>query len=126
MGNKLKDLFAEEPDELTGIIHFANRDSFQKFVDKMDEVYVDGKPARVDGIESIQLNMNDGNNQYPIEEQKNIKHVIVYPYQEEINIPINTSITLTIPGKGTNGYSGNYNGTDFTENYTTTITNTGG
>lgn len=88
MGNKLKDLFAEEPDELTGIIHFANRDSFQKFVDKMDEVYVDGKPARVDGIESIQLNMNDGNNQYPIEEQKNIKHVIVYPYQEEINIPI--------------------------------------
>ena len=45
---------------------------------------------------------------------------------EEINIPINTSITLTIPGKGTNGYSGNYNGTDFTENYTTTITNTGG
>ncbi|MBQ9927332.1 MAG: hypothetical protein IJO65_05100 [Lachnospiraceae bacterium] len=88
MGNKLKDLFTEEPDELTGIIHFANRDSYQKFVDKMDEVYVDGKPARVDGIKSIQFNMNDGDNQYQIEEQKHIKQVIVYPYQEEINIPI--------------------------------------
>ena len=88
MGNKLKDLFTEKPDELTGIIHFANRDSYQKFVDKMDEVYIDGKPARVDGIESIQFNMNDGNNQYQIEEQKHIKHVIMYPYPEEINIPI--------------------------------------
>lgn len=45
---------------------------------------------------------------------------------EEINIPINTSITLTIPGKGTNGYKGTYSGTTFTSDITKTITNTGG
>ena len=45
---------------------------------------------------------------------------------EEINIPINTSITLTIPGKGVNGYKGTYSGTAFTSDLTKTITNAGG
>lgn len=45
---------------------------------------------------------------------------------EEINIPINTSITLIIPGKGTSGYKGTYSGTTFTSDLTKTITNTGG
>jgi hypothetical protein len=45
---------------------------------------------------------------------------------EEINIPINTSITLTIPGKGTSGYKGTYSGATFTSDLTKTITNTGG
>lgn len=45
---------------------------------------------------------------------------------EEINIPINTSITLTIPGKGTNGYKGTYSGATFTSDLTKTITNAGG
>lgn len=45
---------------------------------------------------------------------------------QEINIPINTNISLTFPGHGVNGYKGSYNNTTFIADYTTTITSNGG
>lgn len=88
MGNKLKDLFAENIEQLTGVIHFADSSTYKEFLDKMEKMYIDGKPEEINGVESIQYNMSDGSNQYTVEEQKNIKRVMIYIPQDEISFPI--------------------------------------
>lgn len=90
MANKLRNLFDEEKQELTGKVSFQDIEKYNNFVAAIEKTTKEGIPTAVDGISGISISFKDGNSQYPLESNDNVTNVVIYPCESPVNIDVET------------------------------------
>ena len=90
MANKLRNLFDDGNQEITGKVSFQNPEKYNAFVAAIEKATKEGIPTAVDGISGISISFKDGNSQYPLESNDSVTKVVIFPSDSIVNIDIET------------------------------------
>ena len=88
MSNRLKKLFSDEDEKYTETLTFDNPDSYKAFAAALEKVQLTGQGQMVEGIKTIRSSLFDGDNKYPISDEHSVERVVVGPYMELIEWPV--------------------------------------
>lgn len=91
MSNKLKSIFSKENDKNLGKIKFSSRDGSKQFLESIKQMYKDGKPVKIDNIESIKAYITDDFYSIPILESKgkDIEELFIAPAKIKKSVTLN-------------------------------------
>lgn len=90
MANKLRDLFDDSKQEVSGKVDFDSTESYKDFVNAVNKAIKEGIPSSVKGIANITLILNDGKSKYPIGESGPLTEVRVLPDASPIEMDVRT------------------------------------
>ena len=90
MANKLRNLFDEGNQEITGKVSFQNPEKYNAFVAAIEKATKEGIPTAVDGISGISISFKDGNSQYPLESNDNVANMVIFPCESVVDLDVET------------------------------------
>lgn len=90
MANKLRDLFDDDSQEVTGKVSFSGPESYDDFMTAVKRATDEGIASTVKGVTGISIAYKDGESQYPINSHDRVTDVMVFPYETPLEIVVST------------------------------------
>lgn len=90
MGNKLKEVFSDQEISIGAKINFKDHGAYKKFAEALEKVQEDGELVWINGVESVETSVKNGDSVYPISEAERIIDFAVGPSYEEVSFDVDT------------------------------------
>ncbi len=90
MKNRLQRVFShEEPTDFQGIIKFVDNNYYKEFLTKLEILYDEGTPQKINGVERMTMDQNIEGIKYPYHEHDSITNLYIMPTFESVDISVN-------------------------------------